>query len=69
MVDFVALVKYEGDLGKALEEGIELLGGFGVVKSPFILKPNICTGVDKTGFDITDVKIVEALINFGSRRG
>jgi uncharacterized protein (DUF362 family) len=63
MVDFVALVKYEGDLGKALEEGIELLGGFGVVKSPFIPKPNICTGVDKTGFAITDVKIVEALIN------
>lgn len=63
MVDSVALVKYEGDLGKALEEGIELLGGFGVLQSPFILKPNICTGVDKTGFAVTDVKIVEALIN------
>jgi len=59
----VALVKYEGDVGKALEEGIELLGGFKVLKSPFVIKPNICAGVDKTGFAVTDVKVVEALIN------
>jgi len=62
-VDSVALVRYEGDIGKTLEEGVELLGGFGVLKSPFIIKPNICAGVDKTGFAVTDVKIVEALIN------
>ena len=62
-MDSVALVKYEGDVEKTLEEGVELLGGFGVLKSPFIIKPNICTGVDKTGFAVTDVKIVEALIN------
>jgi uncharacterized protein (DUF362 family) len=63
MVDSVALVKYEGDIGKALEEGIELLGGFGTLKSPFIIKPNICTGVDKTGFAVTNVGVVEALVD------
>jgi len=63
MVNSVALVKYEGDVGKALEEGIELLGGFEVLKSPFVIKPNICAGVDKTGFAVTDVKVVEALID------
>jgi len=62
-LDSVALVKYEGDAGKALEEGIELLGGFEVLKSPLIIKPNICADVVKTGFAVTDVKVVEALIN------
>jgi len=62
-LDSVALVKYEGDVEKVFEDGIELLGGFGVLKSPFIIKPNICAGVDKTGFAVTDVKVVEALAN------
>jgi len=63
IVDSVALVNYKGDVGKTLEEGLELLGGFGVLESPFIIKPNICAGVDKTGFATTNVNIVEALIN------
>ena len=62
-MDSVALVRCKGDVRKTLENGIKLLGGFGDLKSPFIIKPNICTDVDKTGFAITDVKIVEALIN------
>jgi len=62
-VDSVVIVKYEGGVGKTLDEGIKLLGGFGVLKSPFIIKPNICADVVKTGFAVTDVKVVEALIN------
>ena len=62
MIDSVALVKYEGDLGKTLEEGIGFIGGLGALKSPFIIKPNICTDVDATGVANTNVKIVEALI-------
>lgn len=42
MVNSVALVKYEGDVGKALEEGIELLGGFEVLKSPFVKAQHLC---------------------------
>jgi len=62
MLDSVALVNYEGDVRKALEEGVELIGGFGVLKSPLIVKPNICTHVDKTGFAVTNVEVVEALV-------
>jgi len=62
MVDSVALMNYEGDVQKALEGGIELIGGFGVLKSPLIIKPNICTHVDKTGFAVTHVEVVEALV-------
>lgn len=62
MMDSVAIVKYEGDVEKALGEGIKLVNGFRVLKSPFIIKPNICDGEDRTGFANTNVKIVEALI-------
>jgi uncharacterized protein (DUF362 family) len=62
-LDSVAIVKHEGDVGKTLEEGIRLLGGFGTLRSPFIIKPNICADVVKTKFAVTDVEIVEALIN------
>lgn len=55
-------MKYEGDLGKTLEEGIDLIGGLGALKSSFIIKPNICAGEDRTGFAVTNVKVVEALI-------
>jgi len=62
-LDSVALVKHEGDVGRALEEGIRLLGGFKVLRSPFIIKPNICADVVKSRFAVTDVKVVEALIS------
>jgi uncharacterized protein (DUF362 family) len=55
-------MNYEGDVRKALEGGIELVGGFGILKSPLIIKPNICTHVDKTGFAVTNVEVVEALV-------
>jgi len=63
VLDSVALVKHEGDVGRALEEGIRLLGGFKVLRSPFIIKPNICADVVKSRFAVTDVKVVEALIS------
>lgn len=59
----VALIKYEQDIGKSLEKGIELIGGFGSIQSPVIIKPNICTENDGTGFSVTDVRVVEALID------
>lgn len=62
-MDSVALVKHKGDVGKALGEGVELIGRFGALESPLIVKPNICTSTDKTGFATTDVQIVEALID------
>ena len=62
MLDSVALVKYKGDIGESLKEAIEAAGGFGVLKSPLIIKPNICAGVDVTGVANTNVEMVEALM-------
>jgi uncharacterized protein (DUF362 family) len=61
-MDSVALVKYEGDFKKTLKEGIDLTGGLEAVKSPVVIKPNICAGEDKTGFANTSVQVVKALI-------
>ena len=62
MLDSVALVKYENNIEKVLEKGIGLINGFNSLKSPVIIKPNICTQVDKTGFAVNDVLVVKALI-------
>jgi len=62
-VNSVALVKYEGNVTETIEKGINLLGGFRKLGSPFVIKPNICTSVDKTGFATTNTDVVEALVN------
>jgi len=67
-MDSVALVKYKGDLEQSLQEGINLIDGFKTLKSPFVIKPNICIGVDKSGYANTRVEIVEALINVALKR-
>ncbi|MFX0171204.1 MAG: hypothetical protein ACFE9L_04735 [Candidatus Hodarchaeota archaeon] len=63
MLDTVALVKYENNIRKTLETGIGLINGFKNLRSSVLIKPNICTQVDKTGFAVNDVQVVEALIN------
>jgi uncharacterized protein (DUF362 family) len=62
MTDSVALLKYNGDFKKTLEDGLDLINGLRTLKSPLIIKPNICAAKDKTGFAVTNVKLVEALI-------
>ncbi|MCG3227080.1 MAG: DUF362 domain-containing protein [Candidatus Heimdallarchaeota archaeon] len=62
MLDSVALVKYENNIEKTLEKGIRLINGFKSLRSPVIIKPNICTLEDKTGFSVNDVQIVENLV-------
>ena len=62
MLDSVALMKYENNIKKTLETGIVLIDGFKTLKSPVLIKPNICTQVDKTGFAVNDVRVVETLI-------
>ena len=58
----VALVKYKDSVKKALEEGLEHIGGFGDLKSPVLVKPNICTISDDTGYSVTRIETVRALI-------
>jgi len=58
----VSLVKYEKSFESTLERGLKLIGGFGSLKSPVLIKPNICTVSDDTGYSVTNVNLVEALI-------
>ncbi len=62
-VDSVALVKYRKDIRSTLEQGLEYLGGFGEIKSPVLVKPNICTIKDGTGHSVTDTEVVKAIID------
>ncbi|MHA1587901.1 MAG: DUF362 domain-containing protein [Candidatus Thorarchaeota archaeon] len=58
----VALVKFKSSVSKALQEGLEHIGGFGVLDSPVLIKPNLCTISDNTGYSVTRVEVVKALI-------
>lgn len=62
-MDPVAVVKYRGSVGEAIEEAMELIGGLECLESPFIVKPNICTERDETGAANTKMETVEALVN------
>jgi uncharacterized protein (DUF362 family) len=59
----VAFLKVRGSFDEALAEAVNLIGGLGHLKSPLILKPNICTGYDGTGCANVKVEVVEALMN------
>jgi uncharacterized protein (DUF362 family) len=61
-VNSVALVKYKDSISRALKEGLAHIGGFGALESPVLIKPNICTISDSTGYSVTRVETVRALI-------
>jgi uncharacterized protein (DUF362 family) len=61
-VNSVALVRYKNNVKNTIEEGIEHIGGFGPLGSPVLIKPNICTIKDDTGYSVTRVETVRALI-------
>ena len=58
----VALVKYKDSISQALQEGLDLIGGFGSIESPVLVKPNICTISDDTGYSVTRIETVRTLI-------
>jgi uncharacterized protein (DUF362 family) len=58
----VALVRYQESLYETLRRGIDLIGGLGHIRSPVLVKPNICTIKDGTGASVTDVEVVRAVI-------
>ena len=62
-MESVALVKLEKGLRKSLEKGLDLIGGFGPIQSQVLIKPNICTLSDETGYSVTNVEVVAALID------
>ena len=62
MDDVVAIVKHEGEFEATLTKALRLIGGFGELTSPVVIKPNICADYDKTGFAVTRTEVVEALL-------
>lgn len=62
-INSVALVKYKDSVKQALAEGLSSIGGFGPLESPVLIKPNICTINDGTGYSVTRVETVTALID------
>jgi uncharacterized protein (DUF362 family) len=62
-MDSVALVKASFGFEEALAKGLDLIGGFGAVNSPVLVKPNICTISDGTGYSVTSVKIIQPLLH------
>jgi uncharacterized protein (DUF362 family) len=56
-----ALVKYSDGFYETLSHGLDLLEGFGKLDNPVLIKPNICTVKDDTGYSVTDVKLVQDL--------
>jgi uncharacterized protein (DUF362 family) len=74
MGDVVAVVSHRGDLSAqarsdTLEEAVNLIGGLKGSRSPFVIKPNLCTHpqLDITRFATTDVRMVEALAGLALR--
>jgi len=62
-MESVALVHVQQDLLQSLEQGLDLIGGFDTLVSPVIIKPNICTISDNTGYSVTHSLVIEALLN------
>ena len=62
-MDTVALVRHKDDILESLQEGLAQIGGFGLLESPVLIKPNICTINDGTGYSVTRVETVAALID------
>lgn len=58
----VALVRTNQNLRDSLQDVIQLSEGFGAIKSPVLIKPNICTISDGTGHSVTDPALVQNLV-------
>jgi len=62
MLDSVALLKSDKNIENTLEKGVQLIDTFHSLRSPVVIKPNICTIDDKTGFSVTNIQVVKELI-------
>lgn len=61
-MEIISLVKYNQDILTTLQEGLRLLSGFGDLISPVLIKPNICTINDNTGYSVTRIDLVKDLV-------
>ena len=61
-MDSVAVVRHTHDIKQTLSTGLKLIGEFGELQSPVLIKPNICTMRDGTGHSVTDTDVVKSLM-------
>ncbi|MFW9932673.1 MAG: DUF362 domain-containing protein, partial [Candidatus Thorarchaeota archaeon] len=59
----VALVRFEDSIKATLQKGLNHIKGIGSKSGPVLIKPNICTISDGTGHSVTDIKVVEAVVD------
>ena len=59
----VALLRINGSFEETLREAIQLIGGLEDLKSPLIMKPNICTGNDHTDCANIKIQVIETLVD------
>lgn len=62
-MDTVAFLKCSDSFEETLRKAFSLIGGPKNLRSPMILKPNICTDNDHTGYANVKVETVEALVD------
>jgi uncharacterized protein (DUF362 family) len=58
----VAVLKYKNNLVECIRRGINLVEKFKGLPSPILIKPNICTISDNTGYSVTNVAVIESLV-------
>jgi len=61
-MDTVAFLKCGDNFEDTLRKALNLIGGLRNLKSPLIIKPNICTDNDHTGYANVKVETVRALV-------
>jgi uncharacterized protein (DUF362 family) len=66
-LDKVVLLRCGESFDETFNEALDLLGGY-EPKSPFVVKPNLCTGNDHTGCANVKVEVVESLLGYVLRQ-
>lgn len=61
-IDTVAFLRCRGSFEETLGKAVKIIGGLDI-KSPLVLKPNICTGDDHTGYANVKAEAVEAFVD------
>jgi uncharacterized protein (DUF362 family) len=61
-MDTVAFLRCENSFEDTLRKALNLIGGLRNLESPLIIKPNICTDNDHTGYANVKVESVKALV-------
>ncbi len=59
----VALVRFQDSIRESVRMGLEHIGGLEKTDAPILIKPNICTISDGTGHSVTDIRLVEAVVD------